>query len=295
MDYYNQIKGLLITNEIHKNVKDFSKNKSDLDTYYNVGKILIDSGNKYGEGIIKEYSLRLTKELGLGYSQRNLRNMRQFYKVTKKWQTMSAKLSWSHYCEILWFDNNKFQYYVNIVEQNNLSIRQLRERIKSKEYERLPIETKNKIINNTTLELGDEIKNPIIINNKCNIDVDNIKEKVLQELILDDLSNFLKQLGPGFSYIENEYKIRIGNNYNYIDILLYNVIYHSYVVVELKVTELKKEHIGQVMIYMNYIDENIKQISDNKTIGLIVVKENNNYIIKYSSDNRIKSVEYKII
>ena len=231
----------------------------------------------------------------MGYSQRNLRNMRQFYKVTKKWQTMSAKLSWSHYCEILWFDNNKFQYYVNIVEQNNLSIRQLRERIKSKEYERLPIETKNKIINNTTLELGDEIKNQIIINNKCNIDVDNIKEKVLQELILDDLSNFLKQLGPGFSYIENEYKIRIGNNYNYIDILLYNVIYHSYVVVELKVTELKKEHIGQVMIYMNYIDENIKQISDNKTIGLIVVKENNNYIIKYSSDNRIKSVEYKII
>ena len=221
--------------------------------------------------------------------------MFQFYKVTKKWQTMSAKLSWSHYCEILWFDNNKFQYYVNIVEQNNLSIRQLRERIKSKEYERLPIETKNKIINNTTLELGDEIKNQIIINNKCNIDVDNIKEKVLQELILDDLSNFLKQLGPGFSYIENEYKIRIGNNYNYIDILLYNVIYHSYVVVELKVTELKKEHIGQVMIYMNYIDENIKQISDNKTIGLIVVKENNNYIIKYSSDNRIKSVEYKII
>ena len=207
MDYYNKIKGLLITNEIHKNVKDFSKNKSDLDTYYNVGKILIDFGNKYGEGIIKEYSLRLTKELGLGYSQRNLRNMRQFYKVTKKWQTMSAKLSWSHYCEILWFDNNKFQFYVNIVEKNNLSIRQLRERIKSKEYERLPIETKNKIINNTTLELGDEIKNPIIINNKCNIDVDNIKEKVLQELILDDLSNFLKQLGPGFSYIENEYKI----------------------------------------------------------------------------------------
>ena len=133
--------------------------------------------------------------------------MFQFYKVTKKWQTMSAKLSWSHYCEILWFDNNKFQFYVNIVEKNNLSIRQLRERIKSKEYERLPIETKNKIINNTTLELGDEIKNPIIINNKCNIDVDNIKEKVLQELILDDLSNFLKQLGPGFSYIENEYKI----------------------------------------------------------------------------------------
>ena len=146
MNYYNEIKNELINNEINRKVKSYSINKSDLNTYYNVGKLLLDAGNQYGESIIKEYSIRLTEELGPGYSQRNLRNMRQFYKVSQKWQTVSAKLSWSHYCEILWFDDNKFQYYIKITELNNLSIRQLRKRIKSNEYERLPEFTKNKLI-----------------------------------------------------------------------------------------------------------------------------------------------------
>ena len=135
MNYYNEIKNELIRNEVNRAVKNYATNKSDLSAYYNVGKLLLGAGNKYGESIIKEYSLRLTKELGSGYSQRNLRNMRQFYKVSQKWQTLSAKLSWSHYCEVLWFDDDKFQYYVKIAELNNLSIRQLREKIKSEEYE----------------------------------------------------------------------------------------------------------------------------------------------------------------
>ena len=146
MNYYNEIKNELINNEINRKVKSYSINKSDLNTYYNVGKLLLAAGNQYGESIIKEYSIKLTEEFGSGYSQRNLRNMRQFYKVSQKWQTVSAKLSWSHYCEILWFDDNKFQYYVIIAELNNLSIRQLRERIKSNEYERLPKSTKNKSV-----------------------------------------------------------------------------------------------------------------------------------------------------
>ena len=119
MNYYNEIKNELINNEINRKVKNYSINKSDLDTYYNVGKLLLEAGNQYGEGIIKEYSRNLTIDLGTGYSQRNLRNMRQFYKVSQKWQTLSAKLSWSHYCEILWFDENKFQYYVKVAELNN--------------------------------------------------------------------------------------------------------------------------------------------------------------------------------
>ena len=103
MDYYNEIKVQIMNNEITRRVKDYSKNRSDLNTYYNVGKLLSEAGNHYGDGIIKEYSKRLTAEFGKGYGQRNLRNMRQFYKVTLvlKWQTMSAKLSWSHYCELL--------------------------------------------------------------------------------------------------------------------------------------------------------------------------------------------------
>lgn len=132
MNYYDEIKHELINNEITKRVKKYSINKSDLTTYYNVGKLLLEAGNKYGESIIKDYSIRLTNEIGKGYSQRNLRSMRQFYKVSQKWQTVSAKLSWSHLCEILWFEDNKFLYYVKTTEEQNLSIRQLREKIKTK-------------------------------------------------------------------------------------------------------------------------------------------------------------------
>ena len=293
MNYYNEIKNELINNEINRKVKNYSINRSDLNTYYNVGKLLLDAGNQYGEGIIKEYSLRLTKELGLGYSQRNLRNMRRFYKVSQKWQTLSAKLSWSHYCEILWFDDNKFQYYVKIVELNNLSVRQLREKIKSNEYERLPESTKNKLINQKESNVIDFVKNPILIRN-CN-KYDIFSEKVLQRLILEDIENFLAELGNGFTFIKSEYPIKLGDRYNYIDLLLYNIKYKCYVVIELKVTELKKEHTGQIQTYMNYIDKNIKTIDENNTVGIIICKQDNEYVIKYCSDDRIIAREYVLV
>ncbi len=293
MNYYNEIKNELINNEINRRVKNYSINKSDLNTYYNVGKLLLDAGKQYGESIIKEYSLRLTEELGLGYSQRNLRNMRQFYKVSQKWQTLSAKLSWSHYCEILWFDDNKFQYYVKIAELNSLSIRQLRERIKSNEYERLPETTKNKIINQDKSNVVDFVKNPIIIKNSSKYNI--FSEKVLQKLILEDIENFLDELGNGFTFIKSEYPIKLGNQYNYIDLLLYNIKYKCYVVVELKVTELKKEHTGQIMTYMNYIDKNIKTIEENKTVGIIICRRDNRYVIEYCSDSRIIARVYELV
>ena len=171
MNYYNEIKNELVNNEINRKVKNYSINRNDLNYYYNVGKLLLDAGNQYGESIIKEYSLRLTEDLGPGYSQRNLRNMRQFYKVSQKWQTVSAKLSWSHYCEIIWFNDNKFQYYVKIAELNNLSIRQLRERIKFNEYERLHIETKNKLIFHNGFEVKDLVPN----RDKNNIEIVIVK------------------------------------------------------------------------------------------------------------------------
>ena len=144
MNYYNEIKQELVNNEIYKRVKDYSKNKSDLKTYYNVGKMLAEAGKHYGEGIIREYSKRLTEELGKGYSERNLRNIRQYYCVFSKRQTVSAILTWSHYCELLWFDINKITYYIKQVEENNLSVRELKILIKNKEYERLDDSTKEK-------------------------------------------------------------------------------------------------------------------------------------------------------
>lgn len=293
MNYYNAIKNELINNEINRKVKNYSINKSDLNAYYNVGKLLLEAGNQYGESIIKEYSLRLTKEFGSGYSQRNLRNMRQFYKASQKWQTLSAKLSWSHYCEIIWFDDNKFQYYVKTIELNNLSIRQLRERIKSNEYERLPESTKNKLINQDETNVVDYVKNPIMIKNNNNYEM--FSERVLQKIILEDIENFLEELGIGFTFIKSEYPIKLGNRYNYIDLLLYNIKYKCYVVVELKVTELKKEHTGQIMTYMNYIDKNLKTIYENETVGIIICKKNNKYVIEFCSDKRIITREYELV
>ena len=293
MNYYNEIKNELLNNEINRKVKSYSINKSDLNTYYNVGKLLLDAGNQYGESIIKEYSLRLTEDLGPGYSQRNLRNMRQFYKVFQKWQTLSAKLSWSHYCEILWFDDNKFQYYIKITELNNLSIRQLRKRIKSNEYERLSEFTKNKLIDQKESNIVEFVKNPILIKNSNNYDI--FSEKVLQKLILEDIEKFLDELGNGFIFIKSEYLIKLNDRYNYIDLLLYNIKYKCYVVVELKVTELKKEHTGQIMTYMNYIDKNVKTIDESDTVGIIICKQDNEYVIKYCSDDRIIAREYELV
>ena len=294
MNYYNEIKNELINNEITKKVKDYSKNKSDFTTYYNVGKLLNEAGKHYGEGIIKEYSKRLTVEFGKGYSKRNLWLMLRFYNLKGKMQTMSALLSWSHYVELLSIDNiDEINYYIMITEQQNLSVRELRERIKNKEYERLDDKTKEKLISSKETSVVDFIKNPIAIKNTTNKEI--ISEKVLQKVILEDIPSFLKELGNGFSFIGNEYKIKIGNRYNYIDFLLYNIEFNCYVVVELKVTELKKEHIGQIEVYMNYIDRNLKEINQDKTIGIIICKKDNKFIMEYCSDSRILAREYQEI
>ena len=294
MNYYNEIKQELINNEINRKVKNYSINKSDLNAYYNVGKILSEAGKHYGDGIINEYSKRLTNDLGKGYSKRNLWLMLRFYEFKEKMQTVSAQLSWSHYCELLSFENvDKINYYIELTKINNLSVRQLRDKIKSNEYERIPEDTRNKLINKVGSNVVDFVKNPILIRNSDKYNI--FSEKVLQKLILEDIENFLDELGSGFTFIKSEYPIKIDGRYNYIDLLLYNIKYKCYVVVELKVTELKKEHTGQIMTYMNYIDKNIKTIDENDTVGIIICKQDNEYVIKYCSDDRIIAREYELV
>ena len=298
MNYYNEIKNKLIDNEVYKRVKDYSKNRNDLSTYYEVGKLLIEAQGgedraKYGDGLIKEYSIKLTNEMGKKYDITILKRMRQFYLLILKGATMSHQLNWSHYVEILKFnDINEINYYIYITESYNLSVRELREKIKNKEYQRLDDNTKSKLVNKEELDIRDSIKNPIVIKDRLGIDKENISERILKDLILEDLDNFLLELGEGFTYIRNEYKIKIGNTYNYIDLLLFNYIYNCFIVIELKVCELKKEHIGQIEVYMNYIDKHIKSINQDKTIGIIISRRDNNYYIESSSDNRILTREY---
>lgn len=255
--------------------------------------MLHEAGKHYGDNIIKEYSKKLTKEIGIKYSVRYLFDMRKLYLFSKV-HPVDAQLTMSHY-RLLFPLKNTFaiNYYINQTIKRNLGKRELAFIIKNDEYERLSEETKYKLKTEKEVLIKDLIKNPIIIKNKHKNEITT--EKVLQKLILEDIPSFLKELGTGFSFIENEYKIKIGNSYNYIDILLYNIKYKCYVVVELKVTELKKEHIGQIETYMNYIEKNMRTPTDEKTIGIIIVKKNNKYIMEYCTDPRIVAKSYKLI
>ena len=220
--------------------------------------------------------------------------MRQFYFVLEKGVAMPHQLSWSHILSILPIDDvDKINYYIKIAEEQNLSYRNLRLKIKNKEYERLDESTKEKLKEKEELKLPDLVKNPIQIKNASGNN--EISEKVLQKLILEDIPYFLDELGNGFTFVRNEYRIKIGDRYNYIDLLLFNYEFNCFVVVELKVSELKKEHIGQIEFYMNYIDKNLKNINQNKTIGIIICKKENRYVIEYCSDDRIISREYELV
>jgi len=296
MNYYKEIKNKLIDNEIYERVKDYSKERNRVITYFEIGKLLNEAGGKYGDKIIEEYSKRLIIEVGKKYNKRTLFRMRQFYNVfsNEKVSTLLTQLTWSHYLLLLSMDDYaEITYYIRISKQNSLTQRQLQEKIKNNEYNRLSNKTKNKLIKSEETNVQDLVKNPIIIKN--HYDYTEISEKILKKLILEDIDCFLTELGEGFCYISNEYKIKLGNNYNYIDLLLYNIKFKCYIVVELKITELRKEHIGQVQTYMNYIDKNIKTINEDKTIGIIIVKKNNKYIMEYCSDERIIFKEYLLI
>jgi len=296
MNYYEEIKRKLIDNEIYQRTKDYSKERNTVLTYFEIGKLLSEAGKEYGKNIIDEYSKKLMVEVGKKYNRRTLFRMRQFYNLfnNEKVSPLVTQLCWSHFLQLISLKNyDEILYYINICVDQNLSKRELETKIKNKEYERLDEKTKNKLINKEKTEIIDYVKNPILIRNSFNYK--QMSEKILKRLIIEDLDNFLKEIGIGLCYIQNEYKIKIGDKYNYIDLLLYNIKYKCYCVVELKVTELKKEHIGQIEIYMNYIDKNVKSLDEDKTIGIIICKKDNHFVMEYCSDKRILAREYSFI
>ena len=265
-----------------------------MNAYFEVGRLIVEAQGgearaKYGNKLIKEYSEKLTRELGKGYTERNLRNMRRFYVKFKKWHTVCAELSWSHYRLLLSIaDENKINYYIYIVKTQNLSVRELREIINSKEYERIGYKEELE-----EPKINTFIKNPIII--KTNNSSEKLSEYALYKSILENMDNFLKELGVGFLYAGSEVKIKIGDSYHYIDFLLFNYKFNCFVVIELKVTEFKVEYIGQVIKYINYVDKNIKEPFNDKTVGVIICKRENKYVIDYCTDERIFTTIYKVI
>ena len=294
--YYNELKEEVLKTESYIRVTDYTKEQYKVKEYYKIGEILSKAGKEYGKDIIGTYSEKLMIEVGKKYNRTNLWRMKQFYEKfqDEKLAPVGQVLSWSHYRELLPLkDTNEIIYYIKMCKANNLTKRELHERIKSNEYERLSNKTKEKLINSKKLEVPDLVPNPIVI--KTDKAYDKITEYDLKNMILQNIDDFLRSLGNGFTYVGNEYKIKIGARYNYIDILLFNVIHNCYIVVELKVIELKKEHIGQIETYMNYVDKNIKEMTQNKTVGIIICKKDNKFVMEYCSNERIFSKEYLIM
>ena len=296
MNYYNEIKSKLIDDETYSKVKDYSKERHKVITYFEIGKLLNEAGGKYGDNIIDEYSRKLVIEVGKKDNSRTLFRMKQFYNIfiDEKVSQLATQLSWSHYVELLPLKNiDEIKYYINICKEQNIGRDSLREKIRNNEYSRLPVKTKNKLMLDDKIEVKDLVPNPILIRNKNNIEI--ATEKALHHLILEDIESFMKELGNSFSFIGSEYKIKIGDRNHYIDLLLFNIKFNCYVVVELKVTEFKVEYISQVQKYMNCIDKNIKEISNNNTMGILICKRENKFVIEYCSDERIAVRKYELV
>ena len=215
--------------------------------------------------------------------------MRQVYLKFKKRRTLFGELSWNHYVVLSRLNSDmEINYYISIIKNYNLSIRELKERIKSKEYERI-----GKDVDFEESKVNTLIKNPILI--KVKNKNDKLTEYALHQSILENMEDFLKELGIGFTFAGSEVKIKIGDRYNYIDLLLFNYIYNCFVVIELKVTEIKAEYIGQITKYINYVDKNIKKVFHEKTVGVIICKKENKYVMEYCTNPQIFVRTYETV
>jgi len=297
---YNEIEHYIKRYEINKKAREISTNYEQVETAWHIGRLLVEaqggqSRAKYGNELIKEWSKKLTNLYGKGYDTTNLRKFRSFFLLFPKCAPLGLKLTWSHYRELLPIkDETKRNYYINLCIEKNLSKRALIQEIKANSYERLLNKPEHiEIISNNNYELTTNMHNPIIL--KLNKDVNIINEKDLEFLILTQLTSFFNQLGNGYSLVGIEYKLTFGNRNYYVDMLLFNINMNCYIVVELKIKPLKKEDKGQVEFYMNLVDKNIKKPIHNKTIGLIITKEQDKLVANFvSHDNNIIPLTYEL-
>ena len=301
MNYYNEIKTIIEEREINKKVRELKDNREDLLTRWNIGKLLVDAQGgekraKYGSSLIKEWGRKFKEGYGSSYSAPELRKMRHFYVIFKKCVTLS-RISWNHIVAVLPIKNeSERNYYINQVVINNLSVRELRNIIKDKAYERLSYADKDniKLIENNDYELTieDMIKDPILI--KVDKNINKMSEKMLHKYIIDMLEDRFLELGNGFNLTGHEYKIIIDNRTYKIDLLFFNTELNRYVVIELKVRELKVGDKEQVRFYTNYVDKNLKKDYMNKSVGILIVKKNNKFVLEYSTDE-VFITTYKMI
>ena len=298
-DYKKELIKLVEKAEVNKGYHDYFKNKDLVNNYFEIGKLLIEAQggeehDTYGNKLIKTWSVKLTEKFGKGYDASNLRRFRQFYSEFKMCGTVCHTLTWSNIRILLPIKNeNKRNYYINMCIKKNLSKRELQKEIKNNAFERLSLADKEniKLISdkNEVLTIKDTLKDPVLI--PINEDLDNISEEKLAKIIRKELEIFLLELGCGYTYAGKE--VRMGESY--CDLLFFNTEFLCYVVIELKTRKIKKEDIGQLEYYVNYVDENMKKESFNPTIGVLVAKEGNYLVMKYCTNKNIYKTTYKII
>jgi len=295
MNYLNNIKNLIEKDIVLKKKHRLIEEDSRLVTYYEIGKLIVEaqggeSRAKYGNGLIKEWSKELTSLYGKGYDYTNLSRMRKLYLVFEKVGAVPQQLTWTNLSIILPIkEESKRNYYINLCTKQNLSSRQLKEKIKNNEYERLEYKDNIKLLTDgKSVSIRDMIKNPILI--KTNEEIDKLSEKALKQFILEKIEDFLLELGYGFLFAGSEYKL----GKHKCDLLFFNTELNCYIVIELKIRKLKPIDIGQIKYYMNYIDTNIKKDYMNKSIGIILCKEDDEIVVKYVTDERILFTTYEL-
>ena len=300
MDNYKEIETLIKKVEIGKAIRERQANNEIAEAYWNIGKLIVDAQggkekSKYGDKLLKEWSEKLTQEYGKGYDYTNLSRFRQLYLYFPIIGPVGQQLNWTIIRTVLpRKDENKRNYYINLCIKNNLSKRELIKEIKSNSYERLERKPdKVDIITSTSVPaITENFKNPIILNLNGN-KVEN--EKDLEKLIYSQLSYVFMQLGNDFTWVGNQYKISDSNKNYYIDMLLYNINYNCYVVVEIKCRTLKKEDKGQIEFYMTLVDKYKKRANNNPTIGIIITREQDKFVANFVKSEKLVPLTYELV
>lgn len=293
---FNQIESIISEN---KNKMAYQINTTLVNTYFNIGKIIVENEQngtiraEYGKDILKNLSKKLTTKFGTGYSRSNLQNMRIFYTKYKNCQPLASNLSWSHYCYLIYIeDNNERSFYEKECINSKWSKRELKRQIDSALFQRILL-SEGKTNKEKVLELskkGHTINNPTdILKEPYVFEFLGIKENKpllesnLEKNLINHLSSFLMELGKGFMYVGNQMRITLDNNtHYYIDLVLYNKILRSYVLIDLKIDDMKPEYVGQMNMYVNYYNKEIKDDFDNETIGIILCKGRKSITMEYA-------------
>ena len=309
-NFYQEIKELLYSakNRVYQTI-----NTTMTQTYFQIGKRIVEEEQggeiraEYGSALLKNLSSELIKEFGKGYSEQNLKNMRQFYLIYQKRQTVSSefKLSWSHYIFLTRIENiNERNFYEIESIENSWSLRELKRQFDSGLFERLKLSSdKQKVkelsLNGQVIQTAqDLIKDPYILEFVGLPELSSYSESELEQKLIDKLEHFLLELGKGFTFVARQKRITIDEKHFKVDLVFYNRLLKSFVVIDLKIGELKHQDIGQMMMYVNYFDRFEKTDDENSTIGIILCKDKSKALVELTlpkDNNQIYASKYLTI